>query len=476
MPPSQFSLILRRTCLLTVLLGTGFAGRLEAASELPDFAALVEDNADTIVEIAAIHRLEAGNYLSPQDLDELLRRFGPGQVPEEAQPEDEDSQPRQERGAVGSGFIISADGYVITNHHVVAGAADITVELTDKRVFTAQVVGLDEPSDLALLKIEGKDLPAVRFGDSDQLKVGEWVLAIGSPFGLEFSAAAGIVSAKGRSVPGQSSFNYMSFIQTDVAINQGNSGGPLFNLQGEVVGINSQILSSSGGSNGISFSIPSNVALNVINQLRETGQVQRGLLGVLIKPVSFPLAQSFGMDRPRGAFVDDVQPGSPAAAGGLQVEDIVLEFDGRLIEESADLPFYVGQNQPGTRSRLTVFRNGETLNLTVTLGSSPTNQVTGVTPDPAPGRANPLGLEVAELGREARQVGGLSGVRVTRVEDGPAQEAGILVDDVVVSLNREPTPDLQSFNALAAALPEQGFVPIRILREGRGTTLALELN
>ena len=445
-----------------------------AASGLPDFADLVERNAESIVEISAVQMVESQSFLSPQELDELLRRLNPGQerpnIPGQEAPE------LRERGAVGSGFIISEDGYVVTNHHVVAGATDITVHLTDRREYPATVIGLDEPSDIALLKINGNDMPHVRFGDSDKVRVGEWVLAIGSPFGLEFSAAAGIVSAKGRSMPGPSSYNYMSFIQSDVAINQGNSGGPLFNLDGEVVGINSQILSSTGGSNGISFSIPSNVAVNVIDQLREDGVVQRGLLGVLIRPVSFPLSQAFGMDRPRGAFVDDVQPGSPAGMAGVQVEDIVLEFDGRVIEDSADLPFYVGQNKPGTRSTLLIYRGGEQLNLTVTLGSSPTNVVAEATPDPVQTRSNPLGITVGELSAEARQVTGSNGVRVAEVIDGPGADAGIAAGDIIVSLNRREIGSLEDFNDVISLLPESGFVPIRILREGRGTTLALEIN
>ena len=265
--------------LVAVLIVLLSMGKISAA-ELPSFADLVEQNAPTIVEIQTSRSVAARAPIGDQELEDLLRRLNPGEEPDlniEGIPE------MRQRGAVGSGFIISEDGYVITNNHVVAGADEIQVHLNDRRVFDAEIIGLDEPSDLALLKVSAGDLPYVSFGDSDSIRVGDWVLAIGSPFGLEFSAAAGIVSAQGRSVPGRSSYNYMSFIQTDVAINQGNSGGPLFNLEGEVIGINSQILSSTGGSNGISFSIPSNVALNVVNQLRETGRVERGLLGVRMR-------------------------------------------------------------------------------------------------------------------------------------------------------------------------------------------------
>jgi serine protease Do len=268
----------------------------------------------------------------------------------------------------------------------------------------------------------------------------------------------------------------MSFIQSDVAINQGNSGGPLFNLDGEVIGINSQILSSTGTSNGISFSIPSNVAINVVDQLRETGAVQRGLLGVQIKEVSFALAESFDLERPMGAFVDLVSPGSPADQAGVQNEDIILEFDGREIEHSADLPFFVGQNKPGTSSQMLVYRNGQRLNLNVILGSSPLNVAQEEVVQSVPQGVNPLGLRVADLSREARQVSDLSGVRVLEVIPGPAEDAGIIVDDVIVSLNRQEIVSAEQFAQVLRDLPSVGFVPVRIVREGRGTTLALDLD
>ncbi len=446
-----------------------------AAVSLPNFADLVEANAATIVEIAAIRMVETPGFMSDRDLEEFLRRRVNPDEPLEIEPESGEPQ-MSPRGSVGSGFIVSSDGFIITNHHVVVGAEDITVYLTDRREFSARVVGLDEPSDLAVLKIDAQGLPAVKMGDSDQVRVGDWVLAIGSPFGLEFSAAAGIVSAKGRSIPGNSRYNYMSFIQSDVAINQGNSGGPLFNLDGEVIGINSQILSSTGTSNGISFSIPSNVAINVVDQLRDTGAVQRGLLGVQIKEVSFALAESFDLERPMGAFVDLVSPGSPADQAGIQNEDIILEFDGREIERSADLPFFVGQNKPGTSSQMLVYRNGQRLNVNVVLGSSPLNIAQEEVVQSVPQGVNPLGLRVADLSREARQVSGLSGVRVVEVIPGPAEDAGIIADDVIVSLNRQEIVSAEQFAQVLRDLPSNGFVPVRIVREGRGTTLALDLD
>ncbi len=447
---------------------------MAAAAELPNFADLVEDNAASIVEISTIRNVAINRSISDEEIEELLRRFNPENIPDL----NLDEMPEQRRrGAVGSGFIMTEDGYVITNNHVVAGADEIRVQLNDRRVFEAEVVGLDEPSDLALLKVDAEDLPQVKFGDSDDLRVGDWVLAIGSPFGFEFSAAAGIVSAKGRSVPARNStYNYMAFIQTDVAINQGNSGGPLFNLDGEVIGINSQILSTTGGSNGISFSIPSNVALNVIEQLREEGRVERGLLGVRMKEVDFALAEVFGMERPIGAFVDEVQGGSPAADAGILNEDIIIEFNGHEIEYYTDLPFYVGQYRPGTRAQVVLYRNNELQRVEVILGSSPTNTIAAVQVEAARVNGNPLGFSVAELSAETRQVTGLEGVRITEIDAGPGRDAGLAEGDVVVSLDRQPTPNRETFSSIANDLPVSGYVPIRIVREGQGTTLTLELS
>ena len=458
---------------LLIFVVCGLFGPVANALELPDFAELVEINAPTIVEIATSRQVEARSPVEDRELDELLRRLNPGQAPE-LNPEN--IPELRQRGAVGSGFIISADGYIITNNHVVAAADEIRVTLNDRRVFDAEIIGLDEPSDLALLKIGANDLPRVQFGDSDRLRVGEWVLAIGSPFGLEFSAAAGIVSAKGRSMPGRSTYNYMSFIQTDVAINQGNSGGPLFNLEGEVVGINSQILSSTGGSNGISFSIPSNVALNVVSQLKDSGRVERGLLGVRMREVDHALAQIFDLERPRGAFVDEVQPASPAERSGIRNEDIILEFNGHDIEYFTDLPFYVGQYRPGTEAEITLYRNGERLTRTVVLGSSPTNTVAATQPEVTKDRSNPLGFRVTELSEETRQVVGIKGVRIAELNEGPGRDAGLLVGDVVVALNRQEISSSTEFSSVANNLPESGFIPIRIIREGQGTTMALELS
>ena len=462
--------------LVALFLSTSNSGYAQA--DLPYFADLVENNAPSIVEISTTKSISGRSAIGDDEIEELLRRLNPDQEPDldiEGMPE------QRQRGAVGSGFLISTDGYIMTNNHVVADASEIQVTLNDRRVYDAKVIGLDEPSDLALLKIDVTDLPYVEFGNSDSLRVGDWVLAIGSPFGLEFSAAAGIVSAKGRSMPGgsmrgRSTYNYMSFIQTDVAINQGNSGGPLFNLDGDVVGINSQILSSTGGSNGISFSIPSNVAMNVMEQLRDRGTVERGLLGVRMREVDYALAEIFNMERPRGAFVDDVQINSPAEEGGVLIEDIILEFNGHEIDFFSDLPFYVGQYRPGTAAKMLVYREGELRDLTVVLGSSPTNSVAVAEPEVVRERGNPLGFRVSELSDDMRRVTGLSGVQIAELDEGPGREAGLLAGDVIVSLNRQEIDSADKFVSVAGNLPNSGFVPIRIIREGQGTTMALELD
>lgn len=443
-----------------------------AQSRLPDFADLVEDNAATIVNITTEQQVPVRSGSQPRDIEELLRQLQP-----EGLPDDPELQTRP-RGGVGSGFIMSEDGYIITNHHVVANADRITVTLTDRREYSATIVGSDELSDVALIKIDASGLRSVRFGDSEQVRVGEWVLAIGSPFGLEFSAAAGIVSAKSRNVPSRGPANYVSFIQTDVAINQGNSGGPLFNLDGEVIGINSQILSSTGGSNGISFAIPSNMALNVIEQLRENGAVSRGLLGVLIKDVDNALAQAFQLDRPRGAFVDEVQPDSPAQAAGVLNNDIILAFNGIQIEQSSQLPFYVGQIRPGTEAELTVLRDGEMIEMPVVVGALPGADMSSAGVRPPVQRGNSLALTVEELDPELQaEMPALAsgGVVIDQLREGPAMSAGLASGDVIVSLNHQQVRSVSDFNQIVEALPATGYVPVRIVRDGRGTTLVLEL-
>lgn len=370
---------------------------------------------------------------------------------------------------MGSGFIISADGYILTNNHVIEGADEISVRLTDHREFEARVIGTDSRSDLALLKVDAKGLPKLDFADSDALKVGEWVLAIGSPFGLDFTASAGIVSAIGRSIPTERNENYVPFIQTDVAINPGNSGGPLFNLDGKVVGINSQIYTRSGGSIGLSFAIPSNVAQDVIRQLKEKGRVDRGWLGVAIQEVDRNLAQSFGLKKPAGALIQQIEPGSPADKSGLQVGDVILRFDDKAIERSGDLPHVVGLLAPGSKVEAEVMRAGKRTRLDVTVGKLPVGDEPQVAAAVAGSVGDRLGLLVEALDERQKQAWRLDGgVLVTQVApDSAAANAGIRPGDVIAQLGFEPVRDLASYQQLQAELPEDTLLPIRFYRDGR---------
>src|SRR6266851_1212602 len=337
---------------------------------LPDFTRLVEEQGNTVVNISttqAVRRTAALPQIPGMEDDEIqefCRRFIPRQQPGVPGP-GQGPGPRSESRSLGSGFILSADGYIMTNAHVVDSADEINVRFTDKREFKAKVIGADKRTDVALIKIEASGLPAVRFGDPSKLKVGEWVVAIGAPFGFENTVTAGIVSAKGRSLPQE---NFVPFIQTDVAINPGNSGGPLFNMRGEVVGINSQIYSRTGGFMGLSFAIPIDVALDIQKQLREKGRVARGRIGVVIQEVTRDLATSFGLDRARGALVNSVEKGSPADKAGVEATDIILSFDGKTVESSSDLPRIVGSTRPGSQSSVEVWRKGAKRTLTLSVG------------------------------------------------------------------------------------------------------------
>ena len=333
------------------------------ARELPDFTQLVEAQGPAVVNIStkqAIRRSSVPQIpgIEDEELLEFFRRFMPRRPPP-------GTGPRSESRSLGSGFIISPDGYILTNAHVVEGADEIDVRFTDKREFQARVIGSDRRTDVALIKVEATGLPVVKFGDPSRLKVGEWVVAIGSPFGFDNTVTAGIVSAKGRALPEES---FVPFIQTDVAINPGNSGGPLFNMRGEVVGMNSQIYSRTGGFMGLSFAIPIDVALEVQRQLRDTGRVSRGRIGVVIQEVTRDLATSFGLDRPRGALVNTVEKDSPASRAGIKATDIIVSFDGKPVESSIDLPRIVGGTHPGSQVSLEVWRKGATKRLTITVG------------------------------------------------------------------------------------------------------------
>jgi serine protease Do len=452
-----------------------------AARSLPDFTDLVEENSDAVVNISTTtepKQGKAGMGQMPFDqgqldqMPEFFKRFfqGPqspfGGAPGHAQP----------RRSMGSGFIVSSDGYVLTNNHVVEGADEIMVRLSDRRELPAKLIGTDPRSDIAVLKIDdGDDLPVVDIGKSRDLKVGEWVFAIGSPFGFDHTVTAGIVSALGRSLPTE---NYVPFIQTDVAINPGNSGGPLFNMDGEVVGINSQIYTRSGGFMGVSFSIPIDDAINVFHQIRDKGTVSRGWLGVLIQEVNRDLAESFGLKRPRGALIAEVMDGSPAQKAGLQSGDIVLSYDGEDIQFSSDLPPMVGRTPVGDTAKLKILRGGEEKTLEVTIGQLPSQDEdqAQAAPDTNNGSSSaPLGLSVEPLPSDmADSLGLKGGVVVTGISRGPAFNAGIRPRDVITEINRQKINSVKDFEDVVSSLPKGKAVSARVVRQGRALYLVIK--
>jgi serine protease Do len=448
-----------------------------AARDLPDFTALADNNSQSVVNISVTPkedaRLPRGHGFPdiPEDspMYEFFRRFLE-QMPE-------DRRPDIDRATSGSGFIIAGDGYVITNSHVVRDGAEIIVRLHDRRELKAELVGVDERSDIAVLKVDARDLPVVKLGDSSKLRVGEWVLAIGSPFGFERSVTAGIVSAIGRSLPNE---NYIPFIQTDVAINPGNSGGPLFNLDGEVVGVNSQIYSRTGGYMGLSFAVPINVAHDVYRQLRESGRVTRGWLGVLIQDVTRELAESFKMERPQGALVSKVLADSPAAQSGIEVGDVIVKFNGREIGNSSELPPLVGTARVGTRAEVDLVRRGRKIRLEVMVAELPDQP--GEDEDeaqdrPAPPAASPLNIDVldpTDAQRKELKLGA-QGVLVSAVRDGPAADAGIQRGDVILMLNSVKISSVPQFNELVRGLPRDKSIPVLVQRRGNPIFLALRV-
>jgi serine protease Do len=387
---------MKRLCIACVVtLFTVFSAPSQARN-LPDFTELVESQGAAVVNISTTQVIKQNPMMQQMPFDEddpaqeFFRRFFPGQIP--GMPPGHPGRPREYKSqSLGSGFIISADGYILTNAHVVDNADEVTVKLTDKREFKAKVLGADKRTDVALIKIEAANLPVAKLGDPNKLKVGEWVVAIGSPFGFENTVTQGIVSAKGRSLAQE---NFVPFIQTDVPINPGNSGGPLFNLNGEVVGINSQIYSRSGGYMGLSFAIPIDVALNVQKQLKLKGKVSRGRLGVVIQDVNKELAESFGLSKAQGALVASVEKGSPAGKAGMEAGDVILKFDGQPVTESSDLPRRVGATKPGSNVIVQVWRKGATRDLTVTVGEMPDDEAPPKRgrKSEEPTKANRLGL------------------------------------------------------------------------------------
>jgi serine protease Do len=430
------------------------------AAVLPDFTDLVDKVGPAVVNIRTTERskvMQQGQGGEDEEMQEFFRRFfgqPPGQRPQpsprgrRAPNGSGDEQPQVPRG-VGSGFIISADGYVLTNAHVVEGADEVFVTLTDKREFKAKIIGSDRRTDVALVKIDGSNLPRLTMGDSSKLRVGEWVIAIGSPFGLENTVTAGIVSANSRDTG-----DYLPLIQTDVAVNPGNSGGPLINMRGEVVGINSQIYSRSGGYMGISFAVPIAEAIRVSEQLKTIGRVVRGRIGVQIGEVTKEVAESLGLPRAQGALVARVEPGSPAEKAGVEAGDIITHFNGTTIEKSGDLPRLVGNTKPGSKSTLTILRKGAKRDLQVTVAEMEAEQ-TAKKDEKKPKQEqtlNALGLAVSDLSDAQKRELKLEGGAMVELADGPAGRAGLQQGDVIVRLNNTDIKDAKQFNALVAKL------------------------
>lgn len=433
---------------------------------LPNFTALVKKegpaviNISTVKKVRAMHSFPAFPGLGPDDpFYEFFRRFAPG-----------DEAPREFRSrSLGSGFIVSADGHVLTNAHVVEDADEVTVKLTDQREFKAKVIGTDRRSDIALLKIPAKNLPVVTIGDSSKLEVGEWVVAIGSPFGFTNSVSQGIVSAKGRSLPGE---DIVPFIQTDVPVNPGNSGGPLFNLNGEVVGINSQIYSRSGGYMGLSFAIPIDIAMKVKDELLKHGRVRRGRLGVTIQSVSTEHAKSFDLAKAGGALITSVEKDGPADRGGLQIGDIILKFNGKDVSSTDELVRAVSDAAPASSAKLQVWRNGAAREITVNLGEAETERM-AQKPEQRDKTAEPahLGLAVRELTRDERRVLRTDGYLVVEAVTGVAAESGIQPGDIIIAVNSQ---SVSSIRQLRAALDKAGK-RAALLVQREGTTLFMPL-
>lgn len=467
--------MIRPLTLWMLLVAALLAWQSAAARSLPDFTELVEETAPGVVNISTSRTVQSRDNpfhgFGGQELPEIFRHFFGDRFP--APPGGQAPGRPRERQSLGSGFIISADGYILTNAHVVDGADEILVRLNDRRELAAELVGSDERTDVAVLKVEADDLPTLKLGDSDALRVGEWVAAIGSPFGFDYSVTAGIVSAIDRTLPRDA---YVPFIQTDVAINPGNSGGPLFNLDGEVVGVNSQIFTRSGGFMGLSFAIPINVAMDVADQLRDDGQVRRGWLGVMIQPVSRDLAESFGMDSPSGALIADVDPDGPAARDGLRAGDIILEVGGSQVDESSTLPRLIGRAAPGSEVELALMRDGERRTLQVTVGDWPdADHAAAGRPDES--RQARLGVSVEALEQGERERLGIDGgVRVRDVDsDGAAADAGIRPGDILVSIDHQAVESPAALVDLVGGLSTDRAVPVRLYRDGRSLFVALRL-
>ena len=449
-----------------LILGVCFLSlSVRSVGEFPNFTSLVQDIKPSVVNIRASRepdKTRKESRYDGQDVPDMLKRFL------------REPYKRSPRPSAGSGFIIDEEGYILTNNHVVDGADEIIVALSDRRERIAEVVGQDPLSDLALLKINESNLPSVKLGKSLDLKAGSWVVAIGSPFGFEHSVTAGIISATGRSLP-EGNGRYVPFIQTDVAINPGNSGGPLIDLNGNVVGINSQIFTRSGGFMGLSFAIPIDVAMEVVEQLKENGTVVRGWLGVGIQKVDMDLAKSFGLDRPSGALVTEVFPGSAAEKGGVMAGDIISSFNGKKVDLSDDLPQLVGRVRPDTKTKLEVVRDGRKKTLSVTVGALQEQNLASRTGSPLT-KGNRLGLVVEDIqpGSPEYEMG-LEGVLVSKVFSGAAQRKGILAGDVIRAANNRRITNSAQFEKLIANLPVNEKINMLVVRENRARYIAIDV-
>lgn len=439
------------------------ASQIVMAKDLPDFTELAEKHGAEVVNISVTQVMQGSSAGLPfpgmpddENLQEFFKRFGIPGMPGQGVPE-------QKSSSLGSGFIISSDGYILTNAHVVNAAEEVLVKLSDKREFKAKIIGADKRTDVALIKIEATNLPKATIGDPSSLKVGQWVAAIGSPFGLENTMTAGIVSAKGRALPQE---NFVPFIQTDVAINPGNSGGPLYNLAGEVVGVNSQIYSRTGGSVGLSFSIPIDVAIDISNQFKSTGKITRGWLGISIQEISKELAESFGMKNTNGALITGVEKSSPAEMGGLETGDVITKFDSKPISTSSDLPRVVGATKPGKSVPVEVLRKGTVKNINVAVGEMPTdpNEVVATNKTPAKPEVNKVGLTLKELTfAQKKKLNGKNGLLVVD-STGAAAQAGIRRGDIILGLNNSESQSVEQFNKQVNGVAAGKTVAVLVLR------------
>ena len=436
---------------------------------------MAEEQGNKVVNISSIveRRVNQGNVpFQDERMQEFFKRFGIPNFPG-IPPQGGDQSPQESVNGTGSGFIIESNGYIITNAHVVAQADTVVVKLADKREFKAEILGMDRRTDVALLKIKAKNLPKVELGNPEKIKVGQWVAAIGSPFGLENTMTVGVVSAKGRALPQE---NFVPFIQTDVAINPGNSGGPLFNTEGEVIGINSQIYSRTGGYMGLSFAIPIDVAINVADQLKKNGKVIRGWLGVAIQEVTEELSESFGLDNTSGALIAMVEKASPAEKGGIQPGDIILKFNNNIIVSSSDLPKFVGTIKPFTKVPVEILRKGKKIKLDVKVGEMPSEETVVASRESKINEVNRIGLSLRQLNNDDRKkINGRNGLLVVKVE-GSASTSGIRTGDVILAFNNSAVESIASFNKKIRRVPKGKTIALLIYRNGNTIYIPVKVN